>query len=77
MSKDEIKLLCEEDNKLQWWAMVLFAEISELVTSQYDMDVAVYKVIKAKVEEFPRLVIMNAVNKVKDKINKAEDYDVK
>ncbi len=29
MTKNEVKTLCEDDTKLQWWAMVLFAEICE------------------------------------------------
>ena len=35
MTKDQVKTICEADEKLQWWAMVLFAEISDLVHHTY------------------------------------------
>lgn len=66
MTKDEIKLLCETDDKLQWWAMVLFAEISALVNSQKDIDEDICTFIRMKVDEFPRLVVCRSLEKAKD-----------
>lgn len=71
MTKDEIKLLCEDDADplLRWWAMMLFAEISDIFHywNFEDMDPAHFKVIKAKVDEFPRIVIQNALEAAKKK----------
>lgn len=36
MTKDEVKLLCETNDKLQWWAMVLFAELMSDVPAARD-----------------------------------------
>jgi hypothetical protein len=73
MTKNEIKTLCEDDNKLQWWAMVLFAEICDMVQNGYSPDdPAVCSVIKCKVDEFPKLVIQRQLEKVKEK-NEAEE----
>lgn len=58
MTKNDVKTICEADDELQWWAMVLFAEISDTATGYYgkDPDVIV-RTVMSKVEEFPRLVI--------------------
>lgn len=69
MNKDAIKTLCESDPRLQWWAMVLFAEISEMVDYQQGrFDAAVMKVIATKVDEFPRLVVQESLNKAKGEL---------
>ncbi len=72
MKKNEIKAVCETDEKLQWWAMVLFAEISELVNYQQQTDSMgevkhYYSVIITKVKEFERLLIQRQVEKAEDK----------
>lgn len=66
MTKNEVKAICEADDRLQWWAMVLFAEISELMSGGYREDKdAVHSYVRSKVEEFPRLVVQRAVEKAK------------
>lgn len=71
MNKESIKTLCEANPQLQWWSMVLYAEISELV--EYcrrrveNMDAAAIQVIISKVDEFPRLVVQEALNAAKGK----------
>lgn len=66
MKKDEVKTLCEADDKLQWWAMVLFAEICDLAhaTEQgvlFNGDLG--SCVRRKCEEFPRLVIHRQIEK--------------
>jgi hypothetical protein len=66
VSKDDVKLLCETDDKLQWWAMVLFAEIVALVHSGYGKeDNTLAEYVRAKVEEFPRIIIQRQLEKAK------------
>ena len=67
MTKDEVKALCEADDQLCWWAMVLFAEISELAAGSYRYDnqvVADY--VRCKTGEFPRLVVQRQLEKLKE-----------
>lgn len=66
MTKAEVKLLCEDDEMLQWWAMLLFAEIMEVGTGSYseDDDVLV-RYVRTKIKEFPQLVIQRATEKAK------------
>ena len=66
-------LLCEHDEKLQWWAMVLFAEISEVVSAYPKVDEAVYSLLKCKVAEFEKLVVSNALEQAKKALEKAEE----
>ena len=70
MTKDQIKLLCETDEKLQWWAMVLFAEISELLMHGEKDDAAVWRVVEMKVTEFPKIVVHHALEIAKEKASK-------
>lgn len=70
MTKQEIKDLCEDDPKLQWWAMVLFVEISEVAHNGYGYgpdDRVLAEFVHAKVDEFPRLIIQRAQEKVKER----------
>lgn len=69
MTKDDIKLLCESDEKLEWWAMVLFAEIAAMIESYPKPDDAIYTLIVAKVREFDRLVIQRSLELAKEKIS--------
>jgi len=69
MTKDEIKLLCEDNQQLQWWAMVLFAEISELVKHGHKNDTAIWQIVEAKVDEFPKLVVSEALQNAKKRIS--------
>lgn len=67
MTKTEVKILVESDDKLQWWAAILFAEISEFVDAQkggHDVE-TIYKCIRGKVEEFPGLVIQTMLDRAK------------
>ena len=67
-TKDQIKLLCEDNPQLQWWAMILFAEISDLLHGQLNANDDIKMLanyVKAKVEEFPRLVIHESLNAAK------------
>ncbi len=67
MTKVEVKSLCEADDKLQWWAMVLFAEIAEVAESGYrDDDKVIAQYVRAKIAEFPRLVIQRQLEKAKE-----------
>lgn len=69
MTKADVKALCETDGQLQWWAMVLFAEISELAgthSGYRDDDKLIASCVRSKVDEFPRLVIQRALEKAKD-----------
>lgn len=88
MTKDEVKTLCEDDDKLQWWAMVLFAEIMEVasVGASYEnnekaiaryVEKAIARYVRIKVEEFPRLVIQRQLEKVKEKLDSTETEDEK
>ena len=68
MTKQDVKDLCESDDKLQWWAMVLFAEISDLAGPQSqcrDHDKSVAEYVRAKVSEFPRLVVHRQLEKAR------------
>jgi hypothetical protein len=71
MTKAEVKKLTEADGKLQWWASILFAEISEICSSNQPQDLAVLAVIKTKVKEFETLVLRRFSEKVEEK-NKEE-----
>lgn len=78
LTKDTIKPICEADDKLQWWAMVLFAEISELVYSEQsgkcDERVA-YSLIRCKVMEFPRLVISRVEKQAEGKLSLLQELE--
>ena len=70
MTKAEVKALCEDDDKLQWWAMVLFAEISDVAGPQSGYandDQAVAMIARAKVAEFQRFIIHRQLEKIKEK----------
>jgi hypothetical protein len=58
MTKNEVKTLGEGDDKLQWWAMVLFAEICEIVENERNGYTAteLYPSIAQKTKEWERLV---------------------
>lgn len=68
MTKDEVKTICEADPELQWWAMVLFAEISDLVhnTYQNQFDYAYVSVLYTKIKEFESLIIQSKLNQSKN-----------
>lgn len=67
MTKAEVKILVESDDKLQWWAAILFAEICELMDAlKAGHDPAsILQCVKSKVDEFPELVIQTCIEKVK------------
>lgn len=73
MNKQQIKTICEADDKLEWWAMVLFAEFSELVETiehgGYDPK-EMWSLIKGKAAEFPRLVVRRAEEKATEQAGK-------
>lgn len=68
MTKDQVKTLGEGDPQLQWWAMVLFAEVCEMVehaeSNQYEARVA-WPYVVAKAKEFERLVVRRKLEDVK------------
>lgn len=71
VTKRDVKDLCEADYRLQWWAMVLFAEIVEIasVSSQHrDDDLVVASYVRAKADEFPRLVVQRQLEEARDKL---------
>jgi len=68
MSKDDVKDLCEADGKLQWWAMVLFAEIvsvADAFSGYRNDDKAIAGYVRSKVDEFPRLVLHRQIEKAR------------
>lgn len=71
MTKPEIKMICEDDPQMQWWAMVLFAEISDLVhyieLHNEPFDDAVKNIICRKIKEFKDLFLAHQIKKIKDK----------
>lgn len=76
MTKNDVKTLCEDDDKLQWWAMVLFAEIMEVasVGAPYaDDDEAVANYVRSKAAEFPRLIVQRQLEKAKEKLGDGDD----
>lgn len=79
LTKQDIKDLCEANDQLQWWAMVLFAEISELVThyksTGQDLTRGAIDVIQTKVDEFPRLVVQEAIKQSKEKLGEVEEEE--
>lgn len=69
MLKQEVKDICENDDKMQWWAMLLFAELSDLIHHcEHDYDDVILKVIINKIKEFERIIVME---KAKDSRNKS------
>ena len=72
MTKDEIQLLCKADEELSYWAVTLFAEISALLDTYQEPDLAVLSVIRTKVKEFDRLVIQRSLDKAAIEIEKRE-----
>ena len=73
MTKQEVKDLCEDDLQLQFWAMVLFAEINTIAerNSWYrNDDKAIADYVRLKVDEFPHLIVMRRLQKVQEKLKK-------
>lgn len=65
MIKADVVKLCESDDKLAWWAMILFAELSDMVHHNTYVDDAVAKVMIRKIKEFERLIVMEKLNEAK------------
>jgi hypothetical protein len=63
--KEEVKALCEADPQLQWWAMVFFAEVCDLVHHLKDDDSLLATMIRQKAAEFPAQVVYEQVRKAK------------
>ena len=74
MNKQRVKDLCEGNPQLEWWAMVLFAEVCDLVeydkNSQGSYEKEAYKIIKQKTEEFDHLVIQEMEKQTKERLQK-------
>lgn len=72
MNKEEIKTLTDADESLQRWAALLFAEISEHVNACVGpggyTTPEIMPLIEAKVAEFPKIVLMEAINAAKRKM---------
>lgn len=82
MTKEDIKLICEADERMQWWAMILFAELSQYFDSVNHL--ANYKPgpndhrmmfdqLKYKFEEFQKLIIQRQIEKAKDQIKEEQE----
>lgn len=81
MTKDQVKTVCEADDHLQWWAMVLFAEISELILHSnldtrdlHDAKI-LYDMTKRKVEEFPFFIVQRTLDQAKDKLSRLDKLE--
>ncbi len=73
MNKQQVKLICEADGQMQWWAMVLFAEISEMMEYAEENGgeretETYYNLVQNKVKEFPALIIQQTEQKAKQQI---------
>lgn len=76
MIKQEVKTLCEADDKLQWWAALLFAEISELEQQCHPGDeAACWSLTRAKVKEFPKLVIQRQLEQAAGKRSRLDELE--
>jgi hypothetical protein len=68
VTKQDVKDLCESDDRLQWWAMLLFAEISDVAgphSAHRDDDKLIADYVRAKSVEFPRLVVQRQLEKAR------------
>lgn len=75
MTKADVKLLCEADDQLSWWAMVLFAEICDFVEAAKQQDAPdkmIADYVRGKNEEFPRLVVHQQITKAKTEAEKEQ-----
>jgi len=79
MTKQEIKTLIESDDKLQWRAAVLFAEISEydhLDKTGYNLsDKEFRNLITQKIKEFPQIVINRQLEEAEGKVSLLQDLE--
>lgn len=70
MNKQRVKDLCEGDDQLQWWAMVLFAEVcnwlEDVRNGHCDMKTA-FPSIAYKEIEFEKLVVQRMEELTKEK----------
>ena len=65
MLNANVVAVCESDDKLSWWAMLLFAELSDMAHNCGYIDATVAKVMIRKIREFERLIVMEKVNESK------------
>lgn len=63
MTKAEIKTLCEADDTLQWWAMVMFAELCEVAHLETCYDSVLAHGVRARAKEFKNIVLSKAIEK--------------
>lgn len=77
MTKDELKLLVEDDpDGMGFWCAVILGEICEIVTAEINDqcdELVGFKLIKAKVQELDKLIIQRAVEKAKKRLTDAQD----
>ncbi len=76
MTKNDIKLLCEHNENLRYWAVVLFAEIYELAHKNSecrDQEAFVAGQCRMKAEEFEWQVIQEQVRQAKEKAETKPD----
>lgn len=55
MTKDDVKSICEADPQMQWWAMVLFAELCDYSAAKDNQainDTELSSMVSKKVKEF-------------------------
>ncbi len=79
MTKDQVRTLCEADDKLQWWAMVLFAEICELTAgSMYREDgKSCWPIVLGKVAEFTNQVIQRQLEAAEGKLGRLDELEAR
>jgi hypothetical protein len=77
MTKEEIRKLIDKNDKLQWWAAVLFSEIAEQTNLMGDVeDLTLLRIIKRRVDEFPWHVQQEAMKIINNsKTNQSEKID--
>lgn len=66
MTKEQILDICRADDRMDWWATVLFAEIAQYKDSGMPVDVAYAKLVMYKVEEFERLILQGVIQKAQE-----------
>lgn len=77
MIKDDIKKLTNSNDILQYWAALLFAEITEAmnIKAEYSPE-SILRIIQIKVDEFPWHVQQEAI-KLSEKLSNQQTEKIK
>lgn len=72
ITKNQLKILVDDDPKLGWWMGVLMGEICEIVEANKNRysDAAAYLNITYKVEEVEQLIIQRATERAEENLKK-------